>query len=64
MEELEQVLFGEDSPSDVLVEESFGNLKALGKKVNGTCAVCETDKGNFAITPWERLVVKCKGLRQ
>ena len=63
MEELEQVLFGEDGPPDVLVDKSFGNLEAFGKEVNGTCAVGETDKGNFAITPREWLVVKYKGLR-
>ena len=63
MEELEQVLFGEDRPTDVFMDKVRCNLEPFRKEVNGACVIGETNKGDFALPPWKALAVKEKGLR-
>jgi hypothetical protein len=64
MVELEQAGFSEDRSLDVLMNEPASDLKALSEKLDGACLVRETDKGDFAITPRDLVIVKNKGLRE
>ena len=61
MVELEQTGLGEDSSLDVLVNEPGSDFKAFGEKLDGACLVSETDKGDFAITPRDSVLMKNKG---
>lgn len=64
MKELEQVWFGEDGSLDIFVHESWGDLEAFREEVNSALVVRETDKGDFAVTPRDGLMVQGKGLAQ
>jgi hypothetical protein len=64
MIKLEQARLGEDSSLDVLMSEVGTDGKALGEKLNGSHLIGEADKGDFAITPRNPIVVKNEGLRQ
>jgi hypothetical protein len=64
MVELEQAGFSEDSSLDVLMNEPASELKALGEKLDSARLIGKTDKGDFAITPRDPVVVKNKGIRK
>lgn len=61
MVELEQTGLSEDSSLDVLMNEPGNDFKAFCEKLDGACLVSETDKGDFAITPRDSVLVKSKG---
>lgn len=51
MVELEQAKFGEDGSLDVLVDESWGNPKALAEELHSALAIGKADKRDFPFPP-------------